>query len=360
MPHRLDREQRGAAPSQRRRPGAADGAAIPFTVLKAADRDNSCHDGWNRHIHSPMKPKLAPAGLRKLAAYEKKNYALTSSDMFGSIRGKFLELPGNQKKVAQLVLQEPQWVMRASVGEIAARVDVSAPTIVRFARRIGYDGLRDLKLKLAGALALREPAATPMVRAGDTAHDVIRNVTDGLTTVLTNWRERIDPVDLDQAANAIHRAREIMCIGANVFSNLLAQKLQGELYRLGYNAHSLSDISYQLVATATLAAEDVLIVISLVGQLPALLRAVELAKLRGVLVIAITRDGTALAKMGDIVLRIDVSSNPLKLQGIDASVLQTVTVETLMILVGLKRSPGSQLSDRSHDVGQILSLYSED
>lgn len=307
-----------------------------------------------------MGSKLVTAGSRKLSTYGRRAFLVNSPDFFAAIRAKIPTLTENQKRVARLLLDEPDWVMRASVAEIAARLQVSAPTIVRFARKIGYDGLRDLKLRLAGAIALRELAAAPPAPGGDGADDVIRSVADGLTAVLANWGRQIDPAALDTAADAIHRARQIMCVGANVFSNLLSQKLQGELYRLGYNAHALSDISYQLVATATLTAEDVLIVISLAGQLPALLRAIELAKTRGVFIIAITRSGTALAAKSDIVLQIDASNDPLMLQGIDVSVLQTVTVETLIILVGLKQGAGSRLKQGSHDAGQILSIYHED
>ena len=307
-----------------------------------------------------MASKLTTSGFRKLSRYGRRSLIVGSPDLFSAIRSKIPNLSNNQKRVARLLLDEPQWVMRASVAEIAVRLHVSAPTIVRFARKVGYDGLRDLKLKLAGAMALREVAAAPSVSTGDSTHDVIRGVAGGLTEVLANWGRQIDPTALDMAASAIHRARQIMCVGANVFSNLLSQKLQGELYRLGYNAHALSDISYQLVATATLTAEDVLIVISPAGQLPALLRAIELAKTRGVFIIAITRSGTVLAAKSDIVLQIDASNDPLMLQGIDVSVLQTVTVETLIILVGLREGSGSRLKQGSHDAGQIMSIYHED
>jgi RpiR family carbohydrate utilization transcriptional regulator len=307
-----------------------------------------------------MRSKLSTARFRKLAGYERRNLVAGSGDLFSAVRGKVAEMSNNHRRVAQLLLDEPQWLVRASVAEIAAKLQVSAPTIVRFARKVGYDGLRDLKLKLAGAMALREQAGTRIaLREGDT-EEIVRSVTGGLTTVIADWGRQIDPAAFDGAANAIHRARQIMCVGGNAFSNFLAQKLQGELYRLGYNAHSLADITYQLMAAGTLTADDVLVVISLVGQLPALLRAIELAKARGVFVVAITRGDTALAEKSDLVLRIEASNDPMSLQGIDASVLQTVAIEVLIVLMGLKQGSATLLNQRSPDAAQIMNIYRED
>jgi DNA-binding MurR/RpiR family transcriptional regulator len=307
-----------------------------------------------------MDSKRDIAGSKKLAAHGRGNSALASSEFFTAIRGADASLSHSQKRVAKLLLEEPQWVVTASVAEIAARLKVSAPTIVRFARKVGYDGLRDLKLKLAGAMALRDQAVVSVAVPQSATDDVVRSVTGGLTTVLKSWERQVDPLALDGAASAIHRARQIICFGANAFSNLLAQKLQGELYRLGYSAHCLADLGYQLMATGTLTSKDVLVVISLVGQVPALLRAIDLARARGVFVVAITRSETALAEKSDIVLRVDVANDLVKLQGIDASVLQTVTVETLIVLVGLKQTPPAHLKQRSRETAQIASIYHED
>ncbi|MGO4737953.1 MurR/RpiR family transcriptional regulator [Bosea sp. 2KB_26] len=275
-----------------------------------------------------------------------------------SIRQGLGAMSESQQRVARLFLDEVEWVVKANVEDIAARAGVSAPTIVRFARLVGCQGLRDLKLKLAGAVALGAPFLHRSVRMGETASDVLRNVTGSITTVLAEWQRRIDPLDLDRAAAAISKARRIDCLGTGATSHFLAQDLQARLFRLGLNANAFSDAHFQLVAAATLTSEDVLVAISFVGRMPALLRAVEVGKARGATIIALAQGGTPLAQLADVALPLDVPHDTAMLVGTDAYVVQLIAIEVLMILVGLREGP--QLIGRMNDVQHVLRHYSVD
>jgi RpiR family transcriptional regulator, carbohydrate utilization regulator len=284
-----------------------------------------------------MTPNLAIAKSRRRAAAGSESFSVGSTDLFNIVRNSKAELSSSQRRVAILLLDNPKWFVRASVLEIAARLHISAPTVVRFARQLGCEGLRDLKLKLAGAMALHEPSRGRAITGSSPADDVVASLADHLTVVLNDWRRQIDRVALEKAGEIIHRARQIMCFGANAFSNLLAQRLHGGLFQLGYSAHSLSDANYQLAAATTLTKDDVLIVVSLLDQQPTLSSAIELAKMRGASTITLTGSGTGLAPKSDIVVLLDDSRNSSMHQDIDGFLLQTVTVETLIVLVGLKR-----------------------
>ena len=281
-----------------------------------------------------------------------------SSDLLSRIRSMMPSMSGNQKRVAQLLFDEPRWFVSANVEDIATRAGVSAPTVIRFARKVGFGGLRDFKLSLAGALALGAPLLHRAVHEGDSARDVLANVTGSMTTVLADWQRRIDPTVLEQAATAIFGAKRIQCFGTGALSHFLAQDLQARLFRLGHDAHTFSDAHYQLVAAAGLDSADVVIAISFVGQMQTLLRAVDMAKSRGATIIALTQARTALATRSDIVLPMDVPSDTTMLVGTDAYVVQLITIEVLMILAGLKQ--GSQLKARMQDIQKVLRTHSVD
>ncbi|WP_342361861.1 MurR/RpiR family transcriptional regulator [Terrarubrum flagellatum] len=281
-----------------------------------------------------------------------------ASDILSSIRLGLDGMSESQRRVARLFLDEAEWAVKANVEDIAARAGVSAPTIVRFARMIGCQGLKDLKLKLAGALALGAPFLHRSVRIGETASDVLRNVTGSMTTVIAEWQRRIDSIDLDRAAAAISKARRIDCLGTGATSHFLAQDMQARLFRLGLSANAFSDAHFQLVAAATLTSEDVLIAISFVGRMPTLLRAVEVGKMKGATVISLAQSGTPLADLADIVLPVDVPRDATMLVGTDAYVVQLIVIEVLMILVGLRQGP--QLVGRMNDVQHVLRTYGVD
>jgi RpiR family carbohydrate utilization transcriptional regulator len=281
-----------------------------------------------------------------------------ASDVLSRIRSGIAGMSGNQQRIARLFLDEPQWAINANIEDIAGRADVSPPTIVRFARKVGCEGLRDLKLKLAGALALGAPFLHRAVHVGESAADVLRNISGSVTMVLAEWQRRIDPEELDRAAGAIFRGRRIQCLGTGALSHFLAQDLQSRLFRLGLNAQAFSDAHQQLIGAAALTPEDVLIAISVVGRMPTLLRPVELARARGAKIIALTREDTPLAKLADIVLPMEVPNDSTMLVGTDAYVVQLIAIEVLMILVGLKQGPS--LIGRMQNIQRLLRDHSVD
>jgi DNA-binding MurR/RpiR family transcriptional regulator len=279
-------------------------------------------------------------------------------DILRTIQVQLDTLSAGQRRIAAMILQDPRGAMQANVEELAARAEVSAPTIVRFARAVGCDGLRDLKLKLAAALAVGAPYLHRSVSADDSAADVVRNVVGSMTSVLAEWQRQLVPADIERAAEAMHRARRVDCFGTGATSHFLAQDMQARLFRLGITTNAFSDAHLQLVAAATQTKADVLFAISFVGRMPALLEAAAVAKGHGATLIALTRTHTPLAAMADIVLSIDVPRDATMRVGTDAYVVQLLMIEILMVIIGLKR--GASTIARLSEIHQILETHGVD
>ena len=93
-------------------------------------------------------------------------YSKPIPDILSIIKDSYSELRPAERRVADVVLADVTFAVDASNAEIARRADVSEPTVTRFCRAIGCDGVRDFKLKLAQSvvvgrlyLAPGEPAA---------------------------------------------------------------------------------------------------------------------------------------------------------------------------------------------------------
>jgi RpiR family carbohydrate utilization transcriptional regulator len=83
------------------------------------------------------------------------------------IRASLPSLAPAEQRVAKLVLSDPRSFARTAVSELASRANVSKPTVVRFCRSVGYDGLSDFKLKLAGSVREGVPFIHRSVDADD-------------------------------------------------------------------------------------------------------------------------------------------------------------------------------------------------
>jgi RpiR family carbohydrate utilization transcriptional regulator len=67
--------------------------------------------------------------------------------MLDRITASLPSLAPAEQRVGRLVLQDARAFARLPVRELAERAHVSKPTVVRFCRSMGYDGLADFKLK---------------------------------------------------------------------------------------------------------------------------------------------------------------------------------------------------------------------
>ena len=85
-------------------------------------------------------------------------------DILSQIKDSYTELRPAERRVADVVLADVTFSVDASNAEIAKRAEVSEPTVTRFCRAIGCDGVRDFKLKLAQSVVVgrlylsRQPA----------------------------------------------------------------------------------------------------------------------------------------------------------------------------------------------------------
>ena len=96
---------------------------------------------------------MMEAGLDPHADFGGADHATEAPDVLRTIRAGLVPLSEGQKRIAELILDQPQWALTSNVEDIAQAAQVSAPTIVRFCRAVGCEGLKDFKLKLAAALA---------------------------------------------------------------------------------------------------------------------------------------------------------------------------------------------------------------
>src|SRR5690606_26125988 len=60
----------------------------------------------------------------------------------------------SDRRLAALVLSDLDFASKAAISEIAARAEVSEPTVTRFCRNLGCEGVRDFKFWLAQAIAI--------------------------------------------------------------------------------------------------------------------------------------------------------------------------------------------------------------
>src|SRR5450759_4811263 len=123
--------------------------------------------------------------------------------MLDRIKASLPSLAPAEQRVAKLVLSDPRNFAKLPVSELAHRAHVSKPTVVRFCRIVGYDGLSDFKLKLAGSVSEGVPFIHRSVDADDKTCDIMVKVIDNTVAAFLKYRNDASTAAIEKAATAL-------------------------------------------------------------------------------------------------------------------------------------------------------------
>ncbi len=232
--------------------------------------------------------------------------------MLDRIRACLPALPPAERRVARLVLADPRSFASLPVGTLAERAQVSKPTVVRFCRSVGYDGLADFKLKLAGSVGEGVPFVHRAVDDDDKVGDIVVKLVDNAVSALLKYRNAAAAGALEQAiallAEAGRSGRKIEFHGVGN-SAIVAQDAQHKFFRLGLHAAAHSDGHVQLMGATMLGRGDCAVIISNSGRSRDLLDVAQIARRKGAALVVITASASPLAHLalqgGQVLLAAD-------------------------------------------------------
>ncbi|MBN1318717.1 MAG: MurR/RpiR family transcriptional regulator [Anaerolineales bacterium] len=145
-------------------------------------------------------------------------------------------LTKSQQRIANYLMAFYDEAAFLSASDLALRLDVSEATLVRFARAIGYSGIRELRRCLQGLFrAEATPASRLQHKLGELASSqghVLNKVLAMEVQYLTEASQSVDPADFDCAAEILLSGQRIFVFASGP-SGILADLAELRLRRLG-------------------------------------------------------------------------------------------------------------------------------
>ena len=259
--------------------------------------------------------------------------------MLDRIQASLPSLAPAEQRVGKLVLADPRAFAKLPVSELADRAHVSKPTVVRFCRSMGYDGLSDFKLKLAGSVSEGVPFIHRSVDADDKTSDIAVKVIDNTVAAFLKYRNDASFNALEQAAQALAETqktgRRIEFYGVGN-SGIVAQDAQHKFFRLGVNAIAYSDGHMQVMSASMLKPGDCVVIVSNSGRTRDLMDACDIAKKQGATTMVITASGSPLANAGHIHLTADHPEGYDKYSPMVSRLLHLLIIDILATTVALR------------------------
>lgn len=278
---------------------------------------------------------------------------MTDQDVISELRRAYDELTQSQKRIAEAIVEDPEFVAFATVDKMAARLGVSPSTVVRFAYRLGLEGYQDLQNRVRTLVRsqMRLNAATG--EEGDlTAHLGTGVFARSLSHDVENLRRTILNLqlgDLERAVRIIVEARRVYVLGGATsyaiafYAALALDRMRGDTTLIDREALAASSLR-------SMTAEDAFLVFTFAPYASNTLRITNTAKRLGAKIVAIS--DTPVSPVGQ---RVDVVL-PALASGLSTqnSIVAPLAVTTALLNGVIAASP-----DAMSRYGQIVEIMNE-
>ena len=246
------------------------------------------------------------------------------------IHAAYYQLSAAERKVADYVLSQHTQVQFMSITQLADECTVAEATVSRFCRSLGLKGFNAFKLEMARHVAMASAGQVPIRRidmgslegrcmeAGRLAQEAIQQTLD-----------LVKPENIEKTVSLFEQAEKVVCIGSGG-SMIIAQELAHLFSTVTNKFTAVSDSHMQMCAAATMKPRDVIVLFSYSGATHNGLAVLELAKVRGIPTILVTRfPKSPAAQLADVVLHCGSNETPFQFGSVPAKVAQLVLQDIL-------------------------------
>lgn len=279
-------------------------------------------------------------------------------DILAALQGEMESLSRSEVRIAKLLFADTEFAVNSSIIELAARAEVSPPTVTRFCRRLGCASYSEFKVKLAQTTYVGSRYLQPDSPTMSTG-EIAENIVNRAQTALYQMHQALDTAALDQVADKLSAADMIYAFGSGGNSSMIAGEVQNRLFRLGLRVTTSADHEMQLMLAAAAKKQDVVIVSSISGRNMPLVSALEAAADYKAFTVALTRAGSPLARAASVTLPIDLPEgvNIYKPTAARFAYLALIDIVATMVALRLKDSATETLRRIKH---QIVAHRDED
>lgn len=242
------------------------------------------------------------------------------------------DLTDADRKIADYIFNNKDKVSKMSVSDLSTQSGTSAASIVRFSKKIGYDGFSDLKIELAKDVTNEQREYHYLNK--DNIYDAenimeriaSKNIETINQTVVLNSESTIEKV-----VDEILKSNNIYIFGVGG-SALVALDFQFKLLRINKPTFASLDSHVQLMISSNLSKNDLAIGISYSGSSIEVIKSMENASKKGAKCISITKYGeNALNKICDLNLFVPNIEKKLREGAISSRIATLTLVDTIYI-----------------------------
>lgn len=255
--------------------------------------------------------------------------------MIVKIKNLYSTLTYAEKKVADVILKDNIAITKSKVSEIANMANVAPSAVIRFCKKIGVDGLVELKKSLIEEFTKEENQVEQLlpISVNDSTKDIFCKTFKFGVITLNDTLNMLDFEDIEKIIKKILTAKRVVFFGVGT-SSVIAIDAHYRFSQMGITSSYCSDILFMDVTASNMTKEDLAIYISHSGQTKATVNAMRKAKKAGAITVAISSfTSSVLAAESDykIITFSDEKNYPI--EAVSAGMAHKCIIDAIMMSV---------------------------
>lgn len=261
----------------------------------------------------------------------------TSAGVLAQIADSIGDLRKSERRVANVVLGDPEAALNMTMAKLSAAAGVSDPTVIRFCTALGFSGYQTFRIALAQSMAFGVPATNSAISRDDSSELIVDKIFAYTLSSLDHTRRTLDIDAVVAAIELMASAKSLVFIGHGA-SHIIAQDAAQKFPLFGRPCAAPAD-SHQQHMMACMAQEgDCFTFISNTGRTASILDLVQTVKSRGGSTVGIAGDASPLIDMVDAPLIVETHENTDLFTPTISRIAALVLVDILSTGVVLSRS----------------------
>ena len=241
------------------------------------------------------------------------------------------QLSASHRRIADYIIEHPQRAIHATIDTLAQEIGTSESTLVRFVRKLGYDGYQHFRISLATEL-ISPPKRVYETDIGQ-EESIIPTVFNSSIETLQATKERLVDGQVLHVAKQMIKANNVALFGLGG-SSIVALDGFHKFVRIGLPVKMVQDFHMQLMMASQCTTDDIAILYSHTGiNIDAIAIADELRK-QGCHTICITsNEHSTLSRHTDENLLVYTKSNGVISEAFSARIAQMAINDALYLYV---------------------------
>lgn len=283
--------------------------------------------------------------------------ALDPKSIGAHIRTRKNQLTPLELKVIEHILAKENFSEKTSLKEVAEENNVSEAIIVKIAKKLEFDGYRELRANLAYYKRLEISGLHAEIAQDDSSEQLIQKVFRTSIQALEETMAILNVEAFERGAELLHKAKHIDLFGIGG-SAQIAKDMAHKFLRIGIKASVYDDSHMMLMAASICDDDSVVIGISHSGNTIDVIEPLQLAKKNGAKTIVITNYAASpIVQYADVLLNSTSQGSPLLGENAASRVAQLNILDALYVAVAqkdLKRSENNLNKTRQAVKGKRL------